>query len=97
MNTAIVYFGPELHITVPTVTEAYHTIRRMKDNRAPGEDAITAKLIKGGGISLWKNIHQLKAHHWTHPEPIPSHISVTTYCTKTHLNVTEPSPSQYSK
>jgi hypothetical protein len=34
-----VYFGPELHISVPTVIEVYDTIRKMKDNRAPGEDA----------------------------------------------------------
>jgi hypothetical protein len=34
---------------VPTVIEVYDTIRRMKDNRAPSDDAITAELIKGGG------------------------------------------------
>jgi hypothetical protein len=49
-----VYFGPELHISVPTVIEVYDTIRRMKDNRAPGEDATTAELIKESGRSLWK-------------------------------------------
>jgi hypothetical protein len=54
-----VYFGPELHIFVPTVIEVYDTSRKMKDNRAPREDAITAELIKEGGRSLWKNIHQL--------------------------------------
>jgi hypothetical protein len=44
---------------MPTVIEVYDTIRRTKDNRAPREDAVTAELIKGGGRSLWKNIHQL--------------------------------------
>jgi hypothetical protein len=64
MNTEIVYFSPELHISVPTVTEVDDTNRRMKDNRTPGEDAITAELIKGSGRSLWKNIHQLIVSIW---------------------------------
>jgi hypothetical protein len=68
MNAEIVYFSPELHITVPTVIEIYDTIRRMKDNRAPGEDAITAELIKGGGRSPWKNIHQLIVSIWEKEE-----------------------------
>jgi hypothetical protein len=37
-NNETVYFGPELHIPEPTITEVYDTIRKMKDNRAPGED-----------------------------------------------------------
>jgi hypothetical protein len=68
MNAEIVYLGPELHISVPTVIEVYDTIRRMKDNSAPGEDAVTAELIKGGGRSLWKNIHQLIESIWQKEE-----------------------------
>jgi hypothetical protein len=49
---------------VPTVIEVYKTIRRMKDNRAPGEGGITAELIKSGSRSLWKNIHQLIVSVW---------------------------------
>jgi hypothetical protein len=52
-NNETVYFGPELHTPEPTTTEVNDTIRKMKDNRAPGEDAITAKLIKKGGKRLW--------------------------------------------
>jgi hypothetical protein len=63
-----VYFGPELHIFVPTVIEVYDTIRRIKYNRAPGEDAITAELIREGGRSLWKNIHQLIVSIWEKKE-----------------------------
>jgi hypothetical protein len=68
MTAEIVYFDPELHIPVPMVTEVYDTIRRMKDHRAPGENAITAELIKGGGRSLWKNIHQLILSIWKKEE-----------------------------
>jgi hypothetical protein len=32
MNAEIVYFGPELHISVPAVIEVYDTFRRMEDN-----------------------------------------------------------------
>jgi hypothetical protein len=35
-NNETVYFGPELHIPEPTNIEVYDTIRKMKDNRAPG-------------------------------------------------------------
>jgi hypothetical protein len=36
------------------------TIIRMEDNnRAPGDDAVNAELVKDSGRSLRKNIHQL--------------------------------------
>jgi hypothetical protein len=46
------FFGPKLYIPVPTVAEVYGAIRRMKNNRVPGQDAITAELIKEGGRCL---------------------------------------------
>jgi hypothetical protein len=64
---------------VPTVIEVYDTIRRMKDNRAPGEDAITAELIKGGGRSLWKNIRQLIVSIWE-KEEMPEEWRTTIIC-----------------
>jgi hypothetical protein len=59
LNAETVFFGPELHIPVPTVTEVHGTIGRMESNGFPGEDSITAELIKEGGRRLWKNICQL--------------------------------------
>jgi hypothetical protein len=64
LNAETVFFGPELHIPVPTVTEVYGAIRRMKNIRAPGEDIITAELIKEGRRCLWKNIYQLIVSVW---------------------------------
>jgi hypothetical protein len=40
----------------------------MKDNRAPKEDAVAAELIKDGGRSLWRNIHQLIVSIWEKEE-----------------------------
>jgi hypothetical protein len=37
----------------------YDAIRRMKDNGAPGEDAVAVELMKEGGRSLWKDIRRL--------------------------------------
>jgi hypothetical protein len=69
----------KLHIPEPTTTEVYDTIRKMKDNRAPGEDAITAKLIKKGGKHLWENIHQLIVSVWN-KEEIPEEWRTAVLC-----------------
>jgi hypothetical protein len=39
--------------------EVYRAIRRMKNNRAPGQDALLAELIKERGRCHWKSIYQL--------------------------------------
>jgi hypothetical protein len=78
-NNETVCFGPELHIPEPTTTEVYDTVRKMKDNRAPGEDAITAELIKKGRKRLWKNIHQLIVSFWN-KEEIPEEWRTAIIC-----------------
>jgi hypothetical protein len=37
------YFGPECKIEVPTLQEILGIIRNLKNNRASGEDSITAE------------------------------------------------------
>jgi hypothetical protein len=37
------YFGPECNIEVPILQEILGTVRNLKNNRAPGEDSITAE------------------------------------------------------
>jgi hypothetical protein len=58
------FFGSELYIPILTATDAFGVIRRMKNNRAHGENAITVELVKEGGRRLWKNICQLIASVW---------------------------------
>jgi hypothetical protein len=64
MSAENVFFSLELHILVSTVTEVYHAIRKMKNNRAPGEDAITAELTKENDRCVWKEIYQLTVSLW---------------------------------
>jgi hypothetical protein len=52
-----VYFGPEQDIRAPSIQEVSAIIRNLKNNRVPGEDSITAELVKGCGRMLWRKIH----------------------------------------
>jgi hypothetical protein len=42
----------------------YGAIRRIKNNRAPAQDAKTAELTKEGSRYLWKNAYQLIVSVW---------------------------------
>jgi hypothetical protein len=59
-----VYFGPEHNIRAPSIQEVSAIIRKLKNNRAPDEDSITAELVKVGGRMLWRKIHILMARVW---------------------------------
>jgi hypothetical protein len=48
----------------PSREEVEETIRKMKNNRSPGEDSIVAELIKCGGKELIIKIHELINNIW---------------------------------
>jgi sorting nexin-29 len=59
-----VYFGQEQDIRPPSIQEVSDIIRKLKNNRVPGEDSITAELVKGGGTIMWRKIHILMERVW---------------------------------
>jgi sorting nexin-29 len=59
-----VYFGPEQDIRAPSVQEVSAIIRKLKNNRAPGENSITAELVKDEGRMLWRKVHILMQRMW---------------------------------
>mgnify|MGYP000153190231 CR=1 FL=1 len=59
-----IYYGPEPNIQPPTNILVYEIIRKLKNNRAPGEDLINAELIKAGGKVLWEEIYKLIVDIW---------------------------------
>jgi len=53
------YYGPQKYVEKPTYSMVYKLLKRLKKKRAPGEDGITAELLKYGGRNLWRIIHNL--------------------------------------
>jgi hypothetical protein len=51
----------------------------VKNNRAPGEDSVTAELIKCGGRKLWIRIYQLIKRVWE-TEQMPQEWSTAIIC-----------------
>jgi hypothetical protein len=43
----------------PSHEEIVEIIKKLKNEKAPGPDNITAKLLNGGGPELWHRIYQL--------------------------------------
>jgi hypothetical protein len=59
-----IYYGPELEILEPTTKMVYDEIKNLKNRRAPGEDGVSAELIKSGGQRLRKEIYELIQIIW---------------------------------
>jgi hypothetical protein len=76
-----VSFGPEQDIRAPSKQEVSAIIRKLKNNRAPGEDSITAELVKSSSRMPWRKIHILKERVWTE-EQMPEEWNSAIICPK---------------
>ena len=56
--------GPDPLVNPPTLEETTKAIKSMRNHKAPGEDLITAELIKYGGSRLHTQIHDLISKIW---------------------------------
>jgi hypothetical protein len=59
-----IYYGPEPFISPPTANVVYNVIRKLKLNRAPGDDCTNAELIKNIlYLSIFENLsRKFKLH-----------------------------------
>jgi sorting nexin-29 len=55
-------------IDLPTLDELDKAIKKLKNNKAPGVDAITVELIEQGGTELKNRMFQLILRIWTDEE-----------------------------
>ncbi|PNF39929.1 hypothetical protein B7P43_G17235, partial [Cryptotermes secundus] len=54
----------EAEESAPTIKEVEQTIKKLKNNKAPGMDLITAELVKFAGPEYAKHLHQLVVKIW---------------------------------
>jgi hypothetical protein len=74
-----IYYGPEPFISPPTANVVYGVIKKLKLNRAPGDDCINAELRKNGGKHLWKCIFDLILEIWN-KEVMPADWKTAVIC-----------------
>lgn len=71
--------GPDLEVRDPSLTEVEEALKRMKNHKAPGEDMITAELLKKGGRLLHDRLHALVLLIWRE-EKMPEDWEVALIC-----------------
>ena len=52
----------------PTVKEVYQAIKKMKSDKTPGEDEITAEMLKGGEMEICNVLCQIFSNIWENEE-----------------------------
>ena len=55
---------PDPLLEEPSIEEVNGVLKTMKNNKAPGDDLITAELLKHGGPELEKKLHELMCLIW---------------------------------
>ncbi|XP_071652474.1 uncharacterized protein [Temnothorax longispinosus] len=63
-----VHMKVDPEITMPLLEEVEEAVKRQRNGRAPGEDQLTAELLKYGGRALTKKIHSLICEIWEREE-----------------------------
>lgn len=63
----------------PDITEVDEAIRRLKNHKAPGDDGITAEILKAGGSQLVKALHSLILRIWS-DEKLPEEWMISVIC-----------------
>uniref|UniRef100_A0A8D8V6E2 Craniofacial development protein 2 n=1 Tax=Cacopsylla melanoneura TaxID=428564 RepID=A0A8D8V6E2_9HEMI len=77
-NTTIANVNQRLE-DVPRIDEVCNAIKRMRNNRAPGEDGVVAELIKYGGYAVENTIHDIIKEVWEN-ETMPDSWNVGVIC-----------------
>ncbi|XP_049768137.1 uncharacterized protein LOC126101541 [Schistocerca cancellata] len=54
----------DIQVTTPSVNEIRQTIKKLKNNKACGEDQVYAELLKNGGPQLEIELHSLTETIW---------------------------------
>lgn len=63
-----VYYDVEEQLEPPTQDEVNKSVMHLKNNKAPGTDAITAELLKNGGSALYRRLFDLIKLIWVTEE-----------------------------
>jgi hypothetical protein len=72
-------YGPQNQVQKPTPSMTYDIMKKLKKNRAQGEDGISAELLKQGGTVLWRRIYQIIVSVWE-KEEMPADWQMAIIC-----------------